>query len=123
MAAFLEFQLMFKSVEFPAKALDYGRTWPETWTWMCDALNIMARVDENPDMTSAFETFHGWRYRGLAVPHMMPGRRRVKRAVKSDPEGQHRFYLNSGNDHATDCSKIMLSPSGTASYSADVTWG
>ena len=41
MAAFLEFQLMFKSVEFPSKALDYGRTWPETWTWMCDALNII----------------------------------------------------------------------------------
>ena len=43
---FLEFQLMFEGVEIPAKALVYGRTWPEAWTWMCDAFNTMARVDE-----------------------------------------------------------------------------
>jgi len=64
MAAFLEFQLMFEGVEIPAKALDYGRMWLEAWTSMCDAFNIMARVDEKPDMTSSFEKFHGRRYRG-----------------------------------------------------------
>ena len=31
-AAFLEFQLMFEGVEFPTKALDYGRKWPEACT-------------------------------------------------------------------------------------------
>ena len=54
---------------------------------------------------------------------MMPGRRRVKRAVKTDPKVEPCFYLNSGNDHASDCSKIMLSPSSTASYCTDVMWG
>ena len=64
MAAFPEFQLMFEGVEFPAKALDYGRTWPEAWTCMCDAFNIIVRVDDKPDMTCSFERFHGRRYRG-----------------------------------------------------------
>lgn len=40
--------IMFDSVNFPAKALDYGRSWPEAWTWMCDAFNAMAWVDEKP---------------------------------------------------------------------------
>ena len=31
-SAILEFQLMFEGVEFSAKALDYGRMWPEAWT-------------------------------------------------------------------------------------------
>ena len=59
MATFLEFQLMFDGAGFPAKALDYGRTWPEAWTWMCNALNIMARVDEKPAMMCYFQKFHG----------------------------------------------------------------
>ena len=122
-AAFLEFQTMFDGVEFPAKALNYERTWPEAWTWMCDALNLMARVDEKPGMMCSFEKFHGRPYRGPVLPYMMPGRHKVKRAAKSEPKGEPCFYLNSGNDHASDCSKIMLSPSGIASYSTDVTWG
>ena len=90
---------------------------------MCDATKIMARVDEKPDMTSSFEKFHGQRFRGGVLPYMMPGRRIVQQSVKSDPKGERCFYLNSGKDHATECSKIMLSPSGTASCSTDVTWG
>ena len=43
--------------------------------------------------------------------------------IQLDPKGELFFYPNSGNHHAKDCSKIMLSPSGTASYSTDVTWG
>ena len=114
---------MFEDVKFPAKAFDYGRRWPEGWTWMCDTLNIMACVDEKPDMMYYFGTFHGRRYGGPVLPYMMPGRRSFNRTVKSDPKGERCFYLNSRNDHATDCSKIMLSPSSTASYSPDVTWG
>ena len=90
---------------------------------MCDTLNIMAWVDEKPDMMCFFETFHGRRYRSPVLPYMMPGRLSVKRTVKSDPKGEGCFYLKSRNDHATDCSKIMLSPSGTASYSTNVTSG
>ena len=87
---------------------------------MCDALNIMARVDDNPDMACSSEKFHERRYRDLVLPNMMPGRRRVKRAVKTDPKVEPCFYLNSGNDHDSDCSKIMLSPPCTASCSTDV---
>ena len=82
MAAFLEFQLMFEGVEFPAKALDYGRTWPDAWTWMCEALSTIARVNEKPEMTSSFEKFHERRYMRHVLPYMMPGRRSVNRAVK-----------------------------------------
>ena len=122
-AAFLEFQTMCEGVQFPAKALNYDRMWPEAWTWMCDAFNLMARVDEKPGMLCSFEKFHERPYRGPVLPYMMPGRHKVKRVAKSEPKGEPRFYLNSGNDHASDCSKIKLSPLGTASYSTDVTWG
>ena len=64
MATFLGFQLMFEGVKIPAKALDHGRTCPDAWTWTCDAFNIIARVDEKPEMTSSFEKFHVRRYRG-----------------------------------------------------------
>ena len=64
MAAFLEFQLMFDGVEFPAKALDYGRTWPEACTWVCDAVYLMAWVDEKPGNLCSFEKFHERPYSG-----------------------------------------------------------
>ena len=123
MAAFLKFQLTFDGVEFLAKALDYGPSRPEAWTWMCDALNTMARVDEKPAMMCTFEKFHGRPHRGLVLPYMMPGRHKVKRAVKLEPKGEPCFYLSSGNDHASSCFKAMLSRSGAGSYSTDVTWG
>ena len=59
---------------FLAKALDYWRMWPNVSTRTCDALNVMARVDEKPDMTCSYEKFNGRRYRGPVLPYMMPGR-------------------------------------------------
>ena len=53
---------------------------------------------------------------------MMPGTHHVKRATKMDPKVEPCFYLNSGNDHSSNCCKILL-PSGVTSYSADVVWG
>ena len=47
-SAFLEFQTMFEGVQVSATALNYDRMWPETWMWMCDALNVIARVTESP---------------------------------------------------------------------------
>ena len=114
---------MFDGVEFPAKALNYERTWPEAWAWMCDALNLMARVDEKPGMMCFFEKLLERPFRGPVLPYMMPGRHKVKRAAKSEPKGERCFYLNSGNDNASDCSKIKLSTSGIASYSTNVMWG
>ena len=49
---------MFDGVGIPAKALNYDCTWPEAWTWMRDALNLMTRVDEKPDLMISLETFH-----------------------------------------------------------------
>ena len=89
---------------FRAKALNYKRTWPEAWTSMCDAPNLMARVDEKPRMMCSFEEFHEMPYRGPVLPYMMSGRHKVKRAATSETKGELCFYQNSGNDHASDCS-------------------
>lgn len=62
-------------------------------------------------------------YRGTVLPYMVPGSHNIKRAVKSEPKGEPCFYLNSGNNRASDCAKIMLSPAGIAGYLTDVTWG
>ena len=121
-AAFLEIQTMLDGGEIPPKALNYEPRWPEAWTWMCDALNLMARVDEKPGMMCSFEMFHERSYRGSVFLNIMPGRHKVKRVAKSELKGELSFSLNSGNDHASDRSKIMLSTSGIASYSIDVTW-
>ena len=106
---FLEFHVMLDGVTIPAKALDFGRTWPEALTWMCDALNIMARADEKPGMMCSFEKSYGRAYRRAVLPNMMPRHHEVKRAVKSEPKGESCFYISSGNeirigllqDHAT----------------------
>lgn len=57
-AAFLNFHTVFDRVEFSTKALDYSSTGPEASTWICEALSLMARVDEKPGMMCAFEKFH-----------------------------------------------------------------
>ena len=101
-AAILEFQTMFDGEEFPFKALNYDRTWQETWTWICDGLNLMARLDEKPGMMCSFEKINRRPYRGPLLPYMMPGRHKVKRAAKSERKGEPCFYLNSGNDNASD---------------------
>ena len=82
----------------------------------------MACVDEKPDMTCSYEKFHGRRYRVPVLPYMLHGRGSVTQPIKSDPNGKRCFDLNPGTDHATDCSKITQSPSGTARYSTDVPW-
>ena len=84
---------MFVGVEVPAKAINYERTWPEASTWMCDALNLMARVGEKPGMMCSFEKFHERPYRGPVLPYKMPGRHKVKRAAISEPKGKPCFCL------------------------------
>lgn len=58
MAAFLVFHLMFDGVELPARSYTYVRTWSEAWTWVCDALNIMDRIDEKTAIIRPFEKLH-----------------------------------------------------------------
>lgn len=50
--------------------------------------------------------------------YMMLGRHKAKRTIKSELKRETYFYLDSGTDHASDCSKINLSPSLIASPSS-----
>ena len=75
---------------------------------MCDALNLMAWVDEKPGMMCAFEKFHERPYRGPVLPNIMSEGHKAKRVVKSESKGELCFYLNFGNVYASDCSKICL---------------
>ena len=90
---------------------------------MCDSFNLMARVNEKPGRMCSFEKYTERPYRSFILPYMTPGRRNVNRAAKSEPKGKPCFNLKSGNDHASDSIKIMITSSGIASYSTDVTWG
>ena len=109
-AAFLKFQLMFDSMGLQVKELCSRLTLSEGWTWMCDAMNDMARVDKNPGMVCSFDKFHERPCRGSALPHMIPERHKVKLAVKSEPKGEPCFNLTSGDSHGSDCLKVMMSP-------------
>lgn len=60
---------------------------------------------------------------GPILPYVMSERHKVKRAATLEPEGEPCFHRNFGNDHASDWSKMMLSPSSFARYSKDVRWG
>ena len=76
--------------------LYYERTWPEAWTWMFDALDLMARIDENPGMMHSIEMFHERTFKGSVFAFMMPRCHNVKPAAKAKPKGEPYFFLNSG---------------------------
>lgn len=72
-------------------------------------------------MMCSFEPPREQWYRGPVLPYIMLGHHKVKWAVKSKLKGKPCFHLKPGSDHASGCCKIMLSPSGAASYSTNVT--
>ena len=100
--------------------MHYSAEWPEAWTWMSENINITSRVD-SPDMRCPEEKLYGKRLRKQLLPFLMPGYRTrgsgPKWAGKADPC----FYLNGGNDHASDCDKVMLE-SGIVSYTTNATY-
>ena len=87
---------------------------------MSETINITSRVD-GPDKRCPEEKLYGKRLRKQLLPFLMPGHRTrgsgPKWAGKADPC----FYLNSENDHASDCDKVMLE-SGIVSYTTSATY-
>ena len=87
---------------------------------MSENINITSRVD-GPDKRCPEEKLYGKRLRKQLLPFLMPGHRTrgsgPKWAGKADPC----FYLNGGNDHASDCDKVMLE-SGIVSYTTNATY-
>ena len=119
-AAWLGFPRLFPDLRFPSRAMHYSAVWPEAWIWMSENINITSRVD-GPDTRCPEEKLYGKRLRKQLVPFLMPGHRTrgsgPKWAGKADPC----FYLNGGNDHASDCDKVMLE-SGIVSYTTNATY-
>ena len=119
-AAWLGFSRLFPDVRFPSRAMHYFAVWPEAWTWMSENINITSRMD-GPDKRCPEEELYGKRLRKQLLPFLMPGHRTrgsgPKWAGKADPC----FYLSGGNDHASDCDKVMLE-SGIASYTTNATY-
>ena len=119
-AAWLGFPRLFPDVRFPSRAMHYSAVWLEAWTWMSENINITSRVD-SPDMRCPEEKLCGKRLRKQLLPFLMPGHRTQgsgpKCAGKTDPC----FYLNGGNDHASDYDKVMLE-SGIVSCTTNATY-
>ena len=119
-AAWLGFPRLFPDVRFPSRTKHYSAVWPEAWLWMSENINITSRVD-SPDKRCPEEKLYGKRLRKQLLPFLMPGHRTrgsgPKWAGKADPC----FYLNDGNDHASDCDKVMLE-SGIVSYTTNATY-
>ena len=88
--------------------------------WTSENINITSRVD-GPDDRCLDEKLYGKRLRKQLLLFLMPGHRTrssgPKRAGKADPC----FYLNGGNDHASDCDKVMLE-FGIVSYTTNPTY-
>ena len=87
---------------------------------MSENISITSRVD-SPDMRCPEEKLFGKRLRKQLLPFLMPGHRTrgsgPKWAGKADPC----FYLNGGNDHASDYDKVVLE-SGIFSYATNATY-
>ena len=49
-SAWLEFPRHFPDFQVPRKALIWDKIWPEELSWRNDCINILARVDDKPDM-------------------------------------------------------------------------
>ena len=119
-AAWLEFPRLFPDVWFPSRAMHYFAVWPEAWTWMSENINITSGVD-SPDKRCPEEKLYGKRLRKQLLPFLMPGHRTRGSGPKWTGKANPCFYLNGGNDHASDCDKVMLE-SGIVSYTTNATY-
>ena len=87
---------------------------------MSENINITSRVD-SPDMRCPEEKLYGKRLRKQLLPFLMPGHRTRGSGPKWAGEADPCFYLNGGNDHASDYDRVMLE-SGTVSYTTNATY-
>ena len=116
-AAWLVFWRLFPDVRLPSRAMHYSAVWPAAWTWMSKSINITSRVD-GPDKRCPEGKLYGKRLRKQLLPFLMPGHRTQGSGPKWAGNADPYFYLNGGNDHASDYDKLMLE-SGIASYTTN----
>ena len=119
-AAWLRFPRLFPDVRFSSRAMHYSAVWPEAWIWMSENINITLRVD-SPDKRCPEEKLYGKRLRKQLLPFLMPGHRTRGSGPKWAGKAVPCFYLNDGNDHASEYDKVMLE-SGIVSYTANATY-
>ena len=119
-AAWLRFPRLFPDVRFSSRAMHYSAVWPAAWIWMSENINITLRVD-SPDKRCPEEKLYGKRLRKQLLPFLMPGHRTRGSGPKWAGKAVPCFYLNDGNDHASDYDKVMLE-SGIVSYTANATY-
>ena len=87
---------------------------------MSENINITSRVD-SPDKRCPEEKLYGKRLRKQLLPFRRPGHRTRGSGPKWTGKADPCFYLNGGNDHASDCDKVMLE-SGIVSYTTNTTY-
>ena len=87
---------------------------------MSENINITSRVD-SPDKRCPEEKLYGKRLRKQLLPFRMPGHRTRGSGPKWAGKADSCFYLNGGNDHASDYDKVMLE-SGIVSYTTNTTY-
>ena len=118
-AAWLGFPHLFSDERFLSRAMHYSAVWPEAWTWMSENINITSRVD-SPDKRCPEEKLYGKRLHKQLLPFLMPGHRTRGSGPKWAGKANPCFYLNGGNDHASDYDKVMLS--GIVSYTTNAAY-
>ena len=106
MASCLEVPRLFGGMPLPPT----GPPWAETCVHAIDAINVSARVSDKPDMLSPDQKLYGGALFPRLLPFLKTGFHHVKRALKSEPKAQARFFLNSGSNHPRDWVACVRSP-------------
>lgn len=101
--------------------LDYEAMWPDEWVRASETFMCAARV-HLPDKSCREEKVYGERATRQLLLYIKPRFTSSSSTPKGAGKGEPCFFLNGGNNHATDYDKV-LHASGTPSYSAHVAWG
>ena len=117
MAPRLEASRLFGDARMPSTQ----PLWAESCKYASDVINMTARIRNKPDMRSPYRKFYGRAPFARLLPFLKPGFHHVRRTLKTEPKAEACYFLDGGNHHSADCSKILL-VSGRRSYSRDVTW-
>ncbi|CAB1101500.1 unnamed protein product [Ectocarpus sp. CCAP 1310/34] len=115
-AVVTEASLLFPDLQFPRVACDYNRIWSEAWGWMSSCINTRPRLDKPPD--------HPPRQRSSASTSALhhAGYSPRPHPAKIAPKGERCFYVNPGDYHSCDCSKVLFA-FGAVGYTTGAVWG
>ena len=89
--------------------------------WASEGFNRSATT-ANGGMLSPYEIFYGSRPPMSTLPFCKPAYHRIPRQGKLDRQARLCFFLNFGDNHGSDCVKIMDAETGRIVHSRDVTW-